>query len=258
MSEGARLGLAALLAVLLAVAHSSLGERFLLMRLFRRQDLPRLFGSDLFTRRTLRFAWHLTSVAWLGLAAALILQAGQDLERARDGLLLALSLTFLASGAITALVSRGRHLAWPVLMAVALLAWPRGLEVPDANLWRQRVRSWQTQPVDSLNLRIESARAASEGWTTQPASIVRTLLGERLWEAPQSRFDVERTPPGAPDRARITVLLEELPDDSVAGLCQEYTLEMDEAGGWVLVELREAWRCRRGADPAHYRAERCP
>ena len=62
MTEGARLGLAALLAVLLAVAHSSLGERFILIRLLRRQDLPRLFGSDRFTRGTLRFAWHLTSV----------------------------------------------------------------------------------------------------------------------------------------------------------------------------------------------------
>ncbi|MEZ4397970.1 MAG: hypothetical protein R3C71_13765 [Candidatus Krumholzibacteriia bacterium] len=257
MTEGARLGLAALLAVLLAVAHSSLGERFILIRLLRRQDLPRLFGSDRFTRRTLRFAWHLSSVAWLGLAAALVLQAGEDLESARERLLLALSLTFLVSGAITALVSRGRHLAWPVFVAVALLAWPRGLDVPDANLWRERVLSWQTLPVDSLNLRIESARAAREGWATQPESIVRTLLGERLWEAPQSRFDVERTPPESPNRARVTVLLEQLPDDSVAGLCRDYTLELDATGGWVIAELREAWRCRRGADPTHYRAERC-
>lgn len=37
-----------------------------LVRLFRRADLPHLFGSDLFTRRTLRLAWHLTSVARLG------------------------------------------------------------------------------------------------------------------------------------------------------------------------------------------------
>jgi len=258
MSEGARLGLAALLAVLVAVAHSSLGERFILIRLLRRRDLPRLFGSDRFTRRTLRFAWHLTSLAWLGLAAALFMQIGEDLENARRHLLLALSLTFLVSGALTGLASRGRHLAWPVFLVIALLIWPRGLEVPDANLWRERVLSWDTLPVDSLNARVEAARAAGEGWASQPASIVRTLLGEQLWQAPQSRFDLERTPPGQPNRARISVLLEQLPDDSVAGLCREYTLDKDATGDWVLVEVLEARRCRRGVDPAHYRAGVCP
>ena len=39
-------------------------------------DLPRLFGSDWFTRRTLRFAWHITSVAWLGFAALLVAGPG--------------------------------------------------------------------------------------------------------------------------------------------------------------------------------------
>ena len=53
----------------LALVHSVLGERCILIRLFRRTDLPPLFGSDDFTKRTLRFAWHLTSVVWLGVAA---------------------------------------------------------------------------------------------------------------------------------------------------------------------------------------------
>ena len=56
--------IAAALAVLLGVAHSYLGERYILTRLFRRGDLPRLFGGVEFTQQTLRFAWHLTSVAW--------------------------------------------------------------------------------------------------------------------------------------------------------------------------------------------------
>lgn len=42
--------IAAILAVMIAVIHSFLGERFVLIRLFRRDDLPRLFGSDWFTR----------------------------------------------------------------------------------------------------------------------------------------------------------------------------------------------------------------
>ncbi len=64
--------IAAALLVAIAAAHSLLGERYILMRLFRRGPLPKLFGSDWFTRRTLRFAWHLTSVAWLGFAALLV------------------------------------------------------------------------------------------------------------------------------------------------------------------------------------------
>lgn len=60
--------LAAGLTILLAAAHSYLGERYILIRLLRREDLPRLFGGVDLTKQTLRFAWHLTSIAWVGLA----------------------------------------------------------------------------------------------------------------------------------------------------------------------------------------------
>jgi hypothetical protein len=110
------------LAGLLGVAHSILGERYILIRLFRREDLPRLFGSGWFTRRTLRFAWHLTTIAWWGFAALLVMTA-RDLEVTRANVLLVIAVTFGASGAVTALASRGRHLAWVVFLAIALLAW---------------------------------------------------------------------------------------------------------------------------------------
>lgn len=97
------LAIAALLAVGISVAHSYLGERYILIRLFRRADLPKLFGSDWFTKMTLRFAWHLTSVAWIGLAATLFVEPR-----------VAVSVTFAVS-CVTALVaSRGRHYAWIV------------------------------------------------------------------------------------------------------------------------------------------------
>jgi hypothetical protein len=50
------------------LAHSVLGERYVLMRLFRRTDLPKLFRGAELTIRTLRFAWHLTTIAWQGAA----------------------------------------------------------------------------------------------------------------------------------------------------------------------------------------------
>lgn len=66
---------AAFLAFAVGAAHSWLGERYILMRLFRRDNLPHLFGGPEFTVRTLRFAWHLTSVAWWGFGAILVLLA---------------------------------------------------------------------------------------------------------------------------------------------------------------------------------------
>jgi hypothetical protein len=113
---------AALLAALVAVAHSVLGERYILVRLFRRADLPRLFGNDRFTRRTLRFAWHLTSIAWLGFAAllgAFAAGAGADGEL----LLRIVAATFLVHALVTAAASRGRHVAWIVFLAIAALSW---------------------------------------------------------------------------------------------------------------------------------------
>ena len=105
---------ALVLAVLLAAANSFLGERYILMRLFRRDDLPKLFGGTAFTTRTLRFAWHLTSVAWLGLAAALLAPA-----RVAE----VVALTFGISGLAALAGSRGRHLSWIVFFAIAALAW---------------------------------------------------------------------------------------------------------------------------------------
>jgi hypothetical protein len=104
------------------VGHSYLGERYILMRLFRREDLPRLFGTADFTKRTLRFAWHLTSVAWLGFAGLLLrLRSAQPLD-ARDTAHLIAGVSAL-SGLIALVGSRGRHLSWVVFFAIAALVW---------------------------------------------------------------------------------------------------------------------------------------
>jgi hypothetical protein len=112
----------AILAVLLAAGHSYLGERYLLTRLFRREDLPKLLGGTEFTKRTLRFAWHLTSVAWLGFAAALVLLASPDRDIGQS-LARIIAVTFGLSGLVTLFGSRGRHLAWLVFFAIAALVW---------------------------------------------------------------------------------------------------------------------------------------
>lgn len=127
--------IAAVVLIGVGAAHSYLGEKYLLIRLFRRDDLPHLLGSDWFTRRTLRFAWHLTTLAWWGFAAILVVLADHfgdpapataPLTSGSDPLVAVgyvVAFTFAAHAIVTAVTSRGRHLAWPVFALVAVLTW---------------------------------------------------------------------------------------------------------------------------------------
>lgn len=112
--------IAAGLAVILGAAHSVLGERYILTRLFRRDDLPKLFGSSQFTIRTLRFAWHITTVAWVGFAVLLIHAGRGDLNG--SVVLRIVGLTFVASGLLPLILTRGKHLSWLVLFAIGGVA----------------------------------------------------------------------------------------------------------------------------------------
>ncbi|NNE08246.1 MAG: hypothetical protein HKN20_06755 [Gemmatimonadetes bacterium] len=114
------LDLAAFLVVAVGVAHSYLGERYILVRLFCREDLPAIFGSARFTRRTLRYAWHITAVAWLGFGAVLYLLGHGPFTRSAVGL--AVGIMFLVSGLVALFASRGKHLSWPVFLAIGALS----------------------------------------------------------------------------------------------------------------------------------------
>jgi hypothetical protein len=114
------LWVAAVATVAIGVAHSWLGERYLLQRLFRRSDLPKLLGSTEFTIRTLRFAWHITTLAWWGFAAQLVLLAR---DRATPAAVAGtVAVTFLVSFLVSLLASRGRHLSWLVFLLIGLVA----------------------------------------------------------------------------------------------------------------------------------------
>ena len=112
--------IAAFLAITVGFAHSILGERYILTRLFRRDDLPKLFGSSEFTTRTLRFAWHITTIAWWGFSALLI-QLAQGAIPTR-GVALVIAITFLATAVVACAGSRARHLAWPVFLFIGVAA----------------------------------------------------------------------------------------------------------------------------------------
>jgi hypothetical protein len=106
------------LLVLIGIIHSYLGEKYLLIRLFRRDNLPKLLGSDWFTKRVLRFAWHLTTIAWWGFAAILYLLSDPNGD-IRSGVLLSITVVFTISGVISLWFSRGKHLSWLFFFAIA-------------------------------------------------------------------------------------------------------------------------------------------
>lgn len=113
--------IAALLLVGIGVAHSVLGERYVLRRLERLEDLPRLtLGGRELMAPVLRFAWHITTIAWFGIAGILLLIAHNALSNRSAAVVVAA--TFLVSALASGIPSRGRHYSWMVFLAVGIIA----------------------------------------------------------------------------------------------------------------------------------------
>ena len=110
---------AAILIFLLGLAHSILGERYILVRLFKRDNLPKVLGSTEFTARTLRFAWHVTTITWWGLAA--ILWHGASDPLSPHFVIRVIGYTSIVCGLLPLLYTRGRHLSWLVFFAIGAL-----------------------------------------------------------------------------------------------------------------------------------------
>lgn len=132
MSVGA--AIAALCLSVLAALHSYLGERALIGPLLASAEFPALPIRRSFAKRTLRFAWHLTSLAWLALAYMLV---RGECSLPVVAVLLALS------GLVTHVSSKGRHAAWAVFALGAIAAassgwsdvfWPRWIALVGALL----------------------------------------------------------------------------------------------------------------------------
>jgi hypothetical protein len=113
---------AATVAVFISCAHSYLGERSVIPRLLRLENLPLLRRDRAFTGAILRWAWHLTSFAWLGFAFLLYAVAARitigPVELART-----IAVIFGVTGLVTFVTTRGRHIAWPFFTIVALAGW---------------------------------------------------------------------------------------------------------------------------------------
>jgi len=120
--EAGMLLLGSFLLIFIGFIHSYLGEKYILIRLFRRDNLPKLFGGDWFTKRVLRFAWHLTTLAWWGFAAILYFLSNPS-ENLRSDVLITITVVFAMSGIVSLLFSRGKHLSWLFFFGIASTSW---------------------------------------------------------------------------------------------------------------------------------------
>ena len=118
--EGLLLLFAALSSFVGGVVNSILGERYVLTRLSRCTDLPKLFGNANYTIRVLRASWHSTTIAWWGAAALFFCMAQAPLNTTIASKILAV--TFLLVFLVTFFISRGRHIAWPVFAIISAIA----------------------------------------------------------------------------------------------------------------------------------------
>jgi len=111
--------IASLLLIFIGFVHSFLGEKYLLIRLFKRENLPKLLGSDWFTKRVLRFAWHLTTIAWWGFAAILYFLSHPS-DNIYFEILMTITVVFAISAIVSLLFSRGKHLSWIFFLVISI------------------------------------------------------------------------------------------------------------------------------------------
>jgi hypothetical protein len=111
---------AAFLFIVLGMGHSYLGERYILIPLLKRGHLPKIFNSELLTERTLRFAWHLTTIAWFALASILL---ALDMIFPRAAIARIITLASFGSFVLALIITRGKHFSWVVFLAISLAVW---------------------------------------------------------------------------------------------------------------------------------------
>ena len=115
-----QLAIAAALAFLLGITHSWIGERLIIQPVLATPDLPKLRGSRAGMRKILRFAWHLTSVFFVAMAAIMLhySRATKDIS-----VLHIIAVTYFISAIVTFAASRGRHYTWPIFLLIGSLTW---------------------------------------------------------------------------------------------------------------------------------------
>ena len=119
LSYGALLSVCAAVTTLLtAFTHSYFGER----------QAHRAFGgfgrgvmAHALAKQVVRFAWHLTTLLWIGQALLLLRAASAPYppDRVLAG---GIGVLYIAVGLFDAILTRGRHIGWPLLTAIGIFS----------------------------------------------------------------------------------------------------------------------------------------
>jgi hypothetical protein len=107
----------------LGVVHSWLGEVRLIGPLLSPEGWSGRLVHSQYARDVLRFAWHITSLAWWGMGLSVAALAAPFSVTPQVALLVGTGVTCLISGLLTLIIGRGRHLAWPFFLAAAFCCW---------------------------------------------------------------------------------------------------------------------------------------
>ncbi|MBI9075957.1 MAG: hypothetical protein JEZ02_11130 [Desulfatibacillum sp.] len=111
---------AAILLVAIGLAHSVLGERFLIAPLLADRNM-KIFNKAPLAKNILRFAWHITTVAWWGMAVAVWDLSGKTAVNSLT--VYGFVAAFVVTGVMILAWTRGKHVAWIVFFAIAGCLW---------------------------------------------------------------------------------------------------------------------------------------
>jgi hypothetical protein len=104
---------AGVLAILVAIAHGITAE----LRVF-----PNARIESQRTRRLLRFVWQASTVDWIGLGVLLIAAPAFGSQYGRRWIIAVAVVVYGYAAVGNALITRGRHFGWPLMLSVVALA----------------------------------------------------------------------------------------------------------------------------------------
>lgn len=116
------IGLAGVLAILLGIIHSVMGEILIFNQLRQSSVVPNLAPAPLKQRHIniVWASWHIVSILGAALGLLLILMRNEWLQQTIY-FKWTIILSMAASGLLVLLATRGRHPGWFVLMLIAVL-----------------------------------------------------------------------------------------------------------------------------------------
>lgn len=108
---------AASLMIIIGLIHSILGEH-LIVKPILALKLPNIKGGNFITRRTIRFAWHLTTLAVFGLAGVVLIYAETGVDMNGALVLKVIAAVFIVASVISLVAVRGKHFSWWVFLLI--------------------------------------------------------------------------------------------------------------------------------------------